>query len=212
MCHRYRQNATPEELAREFSVASVPLELPDAKDRFPLLEVAVVRASEEDERELACLEWGLLPAWWKASAKSKSRNAFQRKCFNAKCETVHEKPSYREAFKRRRCLVVATAFFEKGHWFHLADQHSFAFAGIWERWQGISNTGEKEIVESCTVITTEANELVRSVGHHRMPVLLTDEEPYALWLGADIAERGQLEHLFRPYGPELICTRDSHHA
>ena len=148
----------------------------------------------------------MLPAWWKASAKSKSRNAFQRKCFNAKCETVHEKPSYREAFKRRRCLVVATAFFEKGHWFHLADQHSFAFAGIWERWRGKNEAGEEGVVESCTVITTEANKLVRSVGHHRMPVLLTDEEAYALWLSADIAERGQLEHLFRPYGPELICT------
>jgi len=153
----------------------------------------IVRLDEDGEREMVAAEWGLLPYWWKPSDKSPKRTTFQRKCFNARSEDVHTKPTYREAIKRRRCLMPADEFFEKGHYFHLPDHRPFAFAALWERWR----EGE-EVVDSCTLLTTEANELVQSVGHPRMPVMLTSEPEYALWLDAEITERGKLEPLLRP--------------
>ena len=86
---------------------------------------------------------------------------------------VAKLPSYREAFKRRRCLIPASAFFAKGHYFQLTADKPFAFAGLWETW----GDGE-DVVESCTLITTEPNCELRSVGHDRMPVLLTSEDEY----------------------------------
>jgi putative SOS response-associated peptidase YedK len=144
-------------------------------------------------RELVDCEWGLLPLWWKPSDKVNKRAAFQRKCFNAKSETAHEKPTFRDAFKRRRCLMPASEFFEKGHYFHLPECRTFAFAALWEKWRG--EDGE---VCSCTMLTREPNAEVRGVGHHRMPVLLMSEEQYARWLDPEIVERGPLEELMRP--------------
>ena len=80
---------------------------------------------------VAC-EWGLLPFWWKPTDKEPKRAAFQRKTFNARSETVSATASYREAFKRRRCLMPAGAFMEKGHYFGLPSGEPFAFAGLWE--------------------------------------------------------------------------------
>jgi putative SOS response-associated peptidase YedK len=136
---------------------------------------------------------GLLAFWWKPSDKTLKRTTFQRKCFNARSEDVDVKPSFREAFKRRRCLVVAHEFFEKGFYFHLPEHKPFAFAGLCERWRG----GE-ETVESCTLLTTVPNAEVQSVGHNRMPVMLTTEAEYARWLNPEAAERGPLEELMQP--------------
>ena len=124
------------------------------------------------------------------------RASFQRLCFNAKSETADTKPAFRDAFKRRRCLLPAIEFFEKGHYFHRTEREPFAFAGLWERWRDSDN----ETIESCTLLTTAPNELVRSVGHHRMPVLLTSEGDYAAWLNPEVVERGPLEAMMRPLG------------
>jgi putative SOS response-associated peptidase YedK len=132
------------------------------------------------------------------------RSAFQRKCFNAKSETAHEKPTFRDAFKRHRCLMPASEFFEKGHYFHLPERRTFAFAALWEKWRG-----EEGEVCSCTMLTTEPNAEVRGAGHHRMPVLLTSEEQYARWLDPEIVERGPLEELMRPLGDGVLaCHAD----
>jgi putative SOS response-associated peptidase YedK len=181
-------------LADEFSVRSnqYQLLLPDA-GFYPLARPPIVRLDEAGEREMVAAEWGLLPAWWKPSEKTPKRTTFQRKCFNARSEEVDAKPTYREAFKRRRCLMPADEFFEKGHYFHLADQRPFAFAALWERWRA----GD-EVVDSCTLLTTAANDIVQSAGHPRMPVMLTEESEYALWLDAEVTERTRLEHLLRP--------------
>ena len=198
MCHHYVFAFDPPlDLASVFGAREELYQLPmPFGGVFPLAMVPAVRMNEQDERQLVGLEWGLLPPWWKPSSKSKSRKTFQRKCFNARQETVHEKPTYREAFKSRRCLLPATEFMEKGHYFHLQDKKPFAFAGLWQRWQS-----EGETLETCTMLTTEPNELVKSVGHHRMPVLLADEEAYSRWLDVDATERGQLEDLLRPFDP-----------
>jgi putative SOS response-associated peptidase YedK len=206
MCHHYRGAKTPPEyLANEFSIRTNlrQLMLP-AGDFWPLSPVPIVRLDDQGERELAVAEWGLLPFWWKPSDKSPKRATFQRKCFNARSEDVDAKPTFREAFKRRRCLLPAEEFFEKGHYFRFADDRTFAFAGLWESWKG----GDGEVVESCTLLTTEPNELVRSVGHHRMPVLLAGEDQWRQWLDRlEQSGRSAVEQLFRPTDPAVMACR-----
>lgn len=196
MCHHYKSvRNPPADLADEFSVRAnlYDVQLPLA-GFYPLQTVPIIRMNDVGQREMVGAQWGLLPGWWKPSGKSKSPSAFQRKTFNARSESVHEKPTFRAAFKTRRCLLPAVEFFEKGHYFHLPEHRPFAFAGLWERCQQ-----EGEAIETCTLLTTEPNEAVKSVGHHRMPVLLTDPEQYGLWLNPDVAERPPLEKLFQPY-------------
>ena len=143
------------------------------------------------------LEWGLLPRWWKPSGKRVKRSGYQRKCVNAVSEEVTEKPSYREAFKRRRCLMPASEFQEQADGakalFHLPDRKAFMLAALWERW-----TGADEVVESCTMMTTAANAEVRSIGQDRMPLVFTTAAECARWLDPEIVERGPLEDLMRP--------------
>jgi putative SOS response-associated peptidase YedK len=202
MCHHYKGSRNPPaHLADEFSVRSnlYQLMLPDA-GFYPLGRPPIVRLDEAGEREMVAAEWGLLPFWWKPSDKTPNRTTFQRKCFNARSEEVSTKPTYREAFKRRRCLMPADEFFEKGHYFHLEGHRPFAFAALWERWRG----GDDEVIDSCTLLTTAANELVQSVGHPRMPVMLTSEPEYALWLNPELTDRGPFEPLFRPLDPRRL--------
>jgi putative SOS response-associated peptidase YedK len=201
MCHHYKGSRNPpKHLADEFSVRSnqYQLLLPNA-GFYPLAQVPLVRLSDEGEREMVAAQWGLLPFWWKPSDKTPKRTTFQRKCFNARSEEVDSKPTYREAFKRRRCLMPAGEFFEKGHYFHLPGHRPFAFAALWERWQGGDET-----VESCTLLTTQANESVRAVGHPRMPVMLTSEADYARWLNPDLSGRAAFESLFAPFDPSRM--------
>jgi len=201
MCHRYNVNVSPEKLAEIFEVVRSSFDEPAEQDLYPLSTGPVVRLDAEGERELVPMEWGLLPPWWKPSAKSKSRKTFQRKCFNARSETAHEKPTFRSAFKSRRCLVPVVKFDEKDHWFQPLDQTVFAFAGLWEHWEG-----EDEELETYTFLTSEPNDDIKSVGHHRMPVLLTEPEQWRVWLNPDIVEKQQLSELLEPYRGHLEIT------
>jgi putative SOS response-associated peptidase YedK len=118
---------------------------------------------------------------------------------NARSETVAEKPSFRKAFKDRRCLVLSDGFYEwrrtpdgkQPYYIHMKDGSPFAFAGLWESWR------DAQEIRSCTIITTEANELVGDI-HNRMPVILAPED-YSLWLDPDFKEREALTSLLRPY-------------
>lgn len=199
MCHRYNVNVSPAHLAEIFNVVRVQFDQPLEKDLYPTSIGPVVRLDQDGERELVPMEWGFLPGWWKPSAKSASRKSFQRKCFNARSETVHEKPTYRTAFKTRRCLIPVLKFDEKDHWFQLENDRPFAFAGLWERW-----SSDEETVESYTFLTTEPNALIADVGHHRMPVVLGDVTAMNRWLNPDIVEREPLEELFVPQPTVLI--------
>ncbi|HEX4412252.1 MAG TPA: SOS response-associated peptidase [Lacipirellulaceae bacterium] len=198
MCHHYvGAKKHPDLYGDTFSQRAdfTQLFLP-TYDFWPLAKVPIIRVANDGHRELIAAEWGLLPFWWKPAAQRVKRGGFQRKCVNAKCEDIQTKPSYREAFKRRRCLMPAERFFECGYGFHLPGFEPFAFAGIWESWRD----GD-DVVESCALLTTEPNDLVRAVGHHRMPVMLTNSEQCALWLNPDITERQNLEPLFLPTDP-----------
>jgi putative SOS response-associated peptidase YedK len=200
MCNRFNQKADPREYTERLRLDAIHADLSDERDRFPLYEVAVVRLDESGRRELVACQWGLLPRWWKPSERSKSRKSFQRQTYNARSETVDSKPAYRDAFRRRRVLIPAARFHEHGFDFGLSHAPLFAFAGLAERWQG-----DGETVDSCTILTTEANPLVAKVHpRKRMPVILDDEADFALWLDPAVSSREPLERLLRPYDAERM--------
>jgi putative SOS response-associated peptidase YedK len=152
---------------------------------------------EQSERQFRLLRWGLVPSWSKDLT-------IGSKLINARAETVAEKPSFRAAFKRRRCLILADGFYEwqrqngqkQPYYFQITDHQPFAFAGLWEHWET-----EETVVESCTIITTEANEMLRSL-HDRMPVILPPET-YDQWLHSSTPVE-QLQALLHPYDPESM--------
>jgi putative SOS response-associated peptidase YedK len=196
MCGRFVQYSHPEVYASAFDLDS----LATAKPRYnlaPTQPVLAVRATGDEQRELAGLRWGLVPSWSKGPDSRYSM-------INARAETVDTKPAYRNAFKHRRCLIPSEGFFEwnssgKGKTPFLIrrnDGAPFAMAGLWERWHG----KEGETIESCTIIVTDANELVREL-HDRMPVILAPAD-YAAWLDPENKATGELLALLRPADPQ----------
>jgi putative SOS response-associated peptidase YedK len=165
----------------------------------PTQQVPIVRrASANGERELAQVRWGLVPLWAKDLA-------IGAKMINARAEGIGEKPAFRAALKLRRCLIPADGFYEcqttpgrKLPWrITLKNGEPFAFAGLWERWE---KAPDGVPVESCTIITTSADQLVRPL-HDRMPMILAPDD-YAAWLGEDaIREVGEL---LRPFPSEAM--------
>lgn len=146
---------------------------------------------------LVNLRWGLIPSWSKDP-----KIAFS--LINARAETVSEKPAFRSAFKSRRCLIPATNFYEwkatgakhkQPYAFSMRDGGLFAFAGLWERWKDPDDI-EASVVQSCSIITTEANAVVQPV-HNRMPVILPAEH-FAAWLDPQTPAE-TLHNLLRPY-------------
>jgi putative SOS response-associated peptidase YedK len=179
-------------LKEQFTLEEV-LPLQPRYNIAPTQQVAAVRHGQQG-REMVLLRWGLIPSW----ARDPS---IGNRLLNARAETITEKPSFRSALKHRRCLIVADGFFEwqsiqgkkQPRYCRLRDGKPFAFAGLWEHW----SLGENEPVQSCTIITTEANELVRPL-HERMPVILPPDA-YQPWL--DTAGQGveQVLSLLRAY-------------
>ncbi len=145
------------------------------------------------------LRWGLVPHW----AKDPSVGT---KMLNARAETLLERPSFREAFRRRRCLIVADGFYEwqqapgkQPFWIHPADGGMLTFAGLWETWTGASG----ETVESCTIVTTTANAALAGI-HHRMPVIIAERDR-ARWLDVSVPV-GEVADLLRPAPDDLLVT------
>jgi putative SOS response-associated peptidase YedK len=167
----------------------------------PTQAVLAVRTGKEGKPELARLRWGLVPAW---AADLSVGN----RLINARAETVKEKPAFRAAFQRRRCLVLTDGFYEwqktdskhkQPYYFRLRDGSLFAFAGLWERW----DRGD-DPVESCALVTTGANDLMQPV-HDRMPVILPKAE-YEHWLDPTAKDLPQLQGLLRPYPSEKLTA------
>jgi len=199
MCGRYSITTPVEALVRLFRFGGPPPNLPPRYNVAPTQQVPIVRRAPADgERELAQVRWGLIPFWAKDAKIGYS-------LINARAEGVDTKPSFRAAFKSRRCLIPADGFYEwqkkgggKQPWrITLKDGEPFAFAGLWERWD---KAPDGVPVESCTIVTTSANQLVRPL-HDRMPVILAPDD-YAAWLGED--EVREVTELLRPYPSEAI--------
>jgi putative SOS response-associated peptidase YedK len=188
-------------IAQQFDVAVPPLFAP-RYNIAPSQPVAAIRIEPDTAtRQLVLLRWGLIPSWAKDPK-------IWHQCINAKAETVAEKPSFRAAFKKRRCLVIATGFYEwqvqgrakQPMWIGLQSKRPFAFAGLWEQWQ----PPEGEAIESCTILTTEPNELLRSI-HNRMPVILSPAS-YDQWLDPTVQQAEPLKTLLRPYPSEELLA------
>ncbi len=210
MCGRYSLT-TPMEAVRQLFGFSERPNLPARVNIAPSQEVAAVRLGEGDVggRHLVALRWGLIPSWVPSGAKEM---AIGNRMINARAETIAEKPAFRAAFRRRRCLIPADGFYEwktergrkQPYRIVLESGAPFAFAGLWERWEGPGRDGA---IESCTIVTTEANARLQAI-HHRMPVILAPEA-YDLWL--DPATPGaRAQALLRPAPSEwFTCFRVS---
>ena len=176
MCSRYFLDADGNVIAYTFDVP-VHERIGPRYNIAPTQEAPVVRAGEDGRREVAMLRWGLVPFW----AKDPKMGA---KLINARSETVAEKPSFRNAFRKRRCLVPASGFFEwtgeaghkVPHAITLAGRELFAFAGLYEHWK----SPEGEARETFTILTTGANHAMSAI-HDRMPVILAVAD-YDSWL------------------------------
>ena len=189
MCGRFTLTAPTDQIQELFHVEALP-DLEAHYNIAPTDPVLTMRLDDESERQAEMMRWGLVPVW----ADDKKMGA---RLINARSETVHEKPAFRDAFKSRRCLVAADGFLEwkkmqgrkQPFLFKLQDERPFGFAGLWERWRD----EEGEWLITCTILTTDANELVEPT-HDRMPVILHPED-HELWLD-DRATRDDLEELF----------------
>jgi putative SOS response-associated peptidase YedK len=190
MCGRFTLRTPASVLVRQFALGA-GLQLPLRYNIAPTQQVPVVRAVEGG-RQLAMMKWGLIPSWADDPKIGYS-------LINARSETAATKPSFRAAMKSRRCLIPADGFFEwkkEGKkklpiYFRRQDDQPFAFAGLWERW---SKAGDP--VESCTILTTSANELVQPY-HVRMPVILSQRD-YTAWLDPQTTDAAKLSYLFEP--------------
>lgn len=199
MCGRYTLMTPVETLAEEFELTGPLPEVSTNYNVAPTQEVAAV-LEEDGERRLETLRWGLIPPW-------ADDPQIGSRMINARGETVAEKPSFRAAFKKRRCLIPADGFYEwrrtddgkQPHYIRMKDGRPFAFAGLWETW---GKNGEE--IRSCAIITTEANELLSEV-HHRMPVIVAPEN-YEAWLDPGVQEAGHLTPLLAPYYNDPIET------
>ena len=200
MCGRFVLIADPNVIQQEFNLTGVP----DVTPRYNIAPTQTLPViTNENPRELSFLRWGLVPSW----AKDDTAGA---KMINARAETVAEKPAFRSAFRRRRCLVPASGFYEwqarddgKAPMFiHLKDREIFAFAGLWEVWQ--MPTGEP--LRTFTILTTDANDFVSSI-HNRMPVILRRED-YASWLQPDEVPAEALQPLLQSYDPAAMAAHE----
>jgi len=176
MCGRFAFYSPGEATAALFGVAGeLAPAVAGTEPRYniaPTQYVAAIRDNNEQQRELVMLRWGLVPFWAKDPA-------IGNRMINARAETVAEKPSYRAAFKHRRCIVLADGFYEwhregdqkTPYFISLASGEPFALAGLWEDWQD-KNSGES--LQSTTLITIAANDFMQPL-HHRMPAILQPE-------------------------------------
>jgi putative SOS response-associated peptidase YedK len=196
MCGRFTNRAQPEQIRSEFKVGRKNPDIYQPKYNIAPAQTIQVVFEPEKERIVTGLKWGLVPAWAKDSD-------IGNRMINARAETLTEKPSFREAFKKRRCIIPASGFYEwqkKGSaakqpfYFYLPEKEVFGFAGLWEEW---INKETGDVLETCIIITTEANEVLKPV-HDRMPVILQAAD-YDEWLDSRENNTEKLQRLLAPY-------------
>lgn len=201
MCGRFTLTVDPGQLQQSFSLDEVPPQMKPRYNIAPTQPVAVI--PNDGQNRLDFFVWGLIPSWAKDPQ-------IGNRMINARAETLAEKPAFRAAYRRRRCLVLADGFFEWQQisgskaktpvYIQLKSKEPFAFAGLWENW----NSPDGSQILSCTIITTQPNELVEDI-HTRMPVILP-KEGYSQWLSPDEQDPRKLDALLRPYPAEAMIA------
>lgn len=201
MCGRYSLTKEAEHVARVFELGLVPTLAP----RFNIAPTqsvgAVIQDRRTGQRQWRHLRWGLIPSW----AKDPSIGG---RMINARCESLVTKPAFRSALRHRRCLIPADGFYEwrktgldkQPYHITMADARIFAFAGLWEHWQDRAG----EALESCTIVTTQSNDLMQSI-HDRMPVILQSPD-YARWLDPQLQDAQAVVPLMRPLHAEFMVA------
>lgn len=212
MCGRFAFWSPTEAAATLFNFEPA-FDVPPRYNVAPTLDVAAVRGNEGGERELVMLRWGLVPFWAKDAA-------IGNRMINARAETLAEKPAFREAYRKRRCLILADGFYEwrteggnkNPYLISLASGAPFAFAGLWEAW---TDRQSGETLATTAIVTVAANEFLSAL-HHRMPVVLVPETADAWLDGAAVEAVSEKPPEFRAWrvdrrvnnaraeGPELI--------
>lgn len=198
MCGRYSQTQIKEaELKKRFGLKNVPEDLKPLYNIAPQQNVPVVLNEKPESLSLA--QWGLIPAWAKEITT-------QYSMINARAETITEKSSYRSLIKKRRCLIIASSFYEwkktngakQPYRILLKDEGLFAFAGIWDRWEGGGHS-----ITSCSIITTQPNQLMKDI-HDRMPVILPKEQE-KYWLKSNV-NIDDILALLKPFDDKLMVA------
>lgn len=207
MCGRYVLRVVLKNFRRDFGLgfdvddSDVPMEVRPRFNIAPTQMVPVIRVVN-GKRWLSLVRWGLIPHWAKEAKKPQ---------INARGETVFEKPMFRDAARRRRCLILTDGFYEwkrdendkplQAYFVERADGKPFAMAGIWDTW--ISPEGE--VIDTVAIVTTEANAEVAPI-HHRMPVIL-DKDDYLTWIEADRVSIDDAKALIKPAPDGRLAPR-----
>lgn len=201
MCGRYRLTAKERWLSDYFNLPAEDIEWAARWNIAPTDEVATIRQDrKEPKRIFAKMRWGLVPYW----AKDISIGASM---INAVSETAAEKPAFKESMKKRRCLITADGFYEwkklgpkakQAYNIGMKEDGLFAFAGLWDRWKSLDS---KEIL-SCTILTTDANALLKDI-HNRMPVILSPDD-YDAWLDPGENDPAHVADLLKPFDARLM--------
>ena len=198
MCGRFVLISDLSVIAEDFDIQEISASFSPSRNVSPGQQIpAVIR--RDNKNILATFLWGLIPSW----AKDPSIGA---RLINARAETVNEKSSFKNAFRQRRCLIVADGFYEwknEGkkkipYYFYLKSGKPFGFAGLYESWLA----PEKKTVETCTIITTQANSLIQPI-HGRMPVIIPGNQE-EIWLKNEVLDTSSLLELLMPYPAEQM--------
>jgi putative SOS response-associated peptidase YedK len=199
MCGRFTLTVNPAEVQESFSSYSFPQKFAPRFNIAPTQPVLVI--PNDDQNTADFFVWGLIPMWAKDPG-------IGSRMINARGETLEEKPAFRSSLKYKRCLILADGFYEwKGaegkkvktpFFIHMKNRKPFAFAGLWDSW----NSPDGALVKSCTIITTEPNELTGII-HNRMPVILHPRD-YAKWLDPSPQTPDELKPLIRPFPADLM--------
>ncbi len=195
MCGRFTITLDASDLQEELAIGEVPSDWRPRYNAAPTQPVGVVY--DYSTRKMEWMRWGLIPFW----AKDVSIGV---KMINARAETLMEKPSFKQAFQQRRCIIPADGFYEWQksvekktpsipHYITMKDHKPFAFAGLWDSWK----QPEGPEIRSCTIITTQANDLIKPL-HDRMPVILSKEE---CWQWLEGGPQAFLMQMLRPFDP-----------
>ena len=206
MCGRFTLTSDTEALSQTFFYFDVPVNLSQRYNISPTQDIAVIANTSTDTvesvdaKQVEFFHWGLIPFWAKDPK-------IGNRMINARSETLSEKPSFRNAYKHRRCLILADGYYEwqkipgdrlkQPVYIRLKSQKPFALAGLWETWQ---SKEMEEPLRSCTIITCPPNALLEKI-HHRMPVILP-QDAYAEWLASDEQSADVLQPLLTPYSDE----------
>ncbi|WP_372869782.1 SOS response-associated peptidase [Planomicrobium okeanokoites] len=196
MCGRFALYADYKVILERFSIEQASFDENEYEPSYNIAPSQLIAAvvSDGNKNRLGKLKWGLIPPWAK-DAK------IGYKMINARAETAAEKPSFRNAFKKKRCLIIADSFYE---WrkdeegktpmlIKMKSEEPFAFAGLWESWE----SPEGEPIHSCSILTTKPNGVMASI-HDRMPVILS-KEAEKIWLDPNVQDIEMLESVLKPY-------------